>query len=67
MQKCSNIYYQLVFEVYDVNSKMVFKYVLPPWSNEQSFMLPELSNGVYQCIIKSDNKITTKKLAVMHP
>lgn len=54
-----------VFEIYDVTGKVVFKYNLPPWSNEQSFKLPELSNGVYNCVIRSDDKRVSKKIAVI--
>ncbi len=54
-----------VFEIYDVTGKVVFKYNLPPWSNEQSFKLPELSNGVYNCVIRSDGKRVSKKVAVI--
>jgi hypothetical protein len=53
------------FEIYDVTGKVVFKYPLPPWSNEQSFKLPGLSNGVYNCVITSDNKRMSKKVAVI--
>lgn len=53
------------FEIYDVAGKVVFKYPLPPWSNEQSFKLPYLSNGVYNCVITSDNKWVSKKVAVI--
>ncbi len=53
------------FEIYDVTGKIVFKYPLPLWSNEQSFKLPGLSNGVYNCVITSDNKKVSKKMAVI--
>ena len=54
-----------LFEIYDVTGKVVFKYTLPPWSNEQSFKLPELANGVYNCVIRSDGKRVSKKVAVI--
>ena len=54
-----------VFLIYDVTGKIVFKYNLPQWSNEQVFNLPKLSDGVYQCIIKSNNFIATKKLIMI--
>ena len=53
------------FEIYDVTGKVVFKYVLPPWSNEQSFRLPKLSGGVYNCVITSDGKNVSKKIAII--
>ncbi|MBK7968858.1 MAG: T9SS type A sorting domain-containing protein [Bacteroidetes bacterium] len=49
----------------DVTGKVVFKYPLPPWSNEQSLKLPQLANGVYNCVITSDDKRVSKKIAVM--
>jgi hypothetical protein len=66
-----NIGYQLpqnkngLFQVYDVNGKVVFTYTLPPWSNEQSFKLPQLSAGLYHCVITSDGKRVGRKLAVV--
>ncbi|MBK7856676.1 MAG: T9SS type A sorting domain-containing protein [Bacteroidetes bacterium] len=53
------------FQIFDVTGKLVFNYNLPPWSNEQSFTLPELSGGVYQCVVKSDEYFAIKKLAVI--
>lgn len=55
-----------VFEIYDVTGKVVFKYKLPPWSNEQNFKLPELGNGVYNCVITSDGKRVSRKLAIIN-
>lgn len=54
-----------VFIIYDVTGKIVFKYNLPQWSNEQSFDLPDLSNGVYNCVITSNNYRVSKKLVVI--
>lgn len=54
-----------IFEIIDVTGKIVFKYTLPPWSNEQSFKLPVLSNGVYSCVITSNNFSVNKKLVVI--
>ncbi|MBK9423786.1 MAG: T9SS type A sorting domain-containing protein [Bacteroidetes bacterium] len=51
--------------VVDVTGKVVFKYLLPPWSNEQSLKLPQLANGVYNCVITSDDKRVSKKIAVI--
>ncbi|MBK6643066.1 MAG: T9SS type A sorting domain-containing protein [Bacteroidetes bacterium] len=54
-----------MFEVVDVTGKVVFKYPLPPRSNEQSLKLPQLANGIYNCVITSDNQRVSKKIAVM--
>jgi hypothetical protein len=54
-----------LFQVYDVTGKVVFKYSLPPWSNEQSFTLPGLSDGIYNCVITSGSTRVSKKIAVM--
>ncbi|MEO5572320.1 MAG: T9SS type A sorting domain-containing protein [Bacteroidia bacterium] len=53
------------FRIYDITGKVVFNYVLPQWSNEQSFTLPELSDGVYNCVITSGTERVSKKVAVM--
>ena len=55
-----------VFEIFDVTGKAVFKYTLPHWSNEQSFKLAGLHSGIYNCVITSDNKRISKKLAVIN-
>jgi hypothetical protein len=54
-----------LFQIYDVTGKVIFKYTLPPWSNEQSFKLPELSDGVYNCVITSANFRDSKKVVVI--
>lgn len=54
-----------VFEVFDVNGKKVFSYHLPPWSTMQNFSLPYLSDGIYQCVIKSGGFIVSKKLIII--
>ena len=54
-----------VFQIYDVTGKLLFKYNLPQWSNEQSFSLPTLSNGVYNCVITSNNFRVSKNLVVI--
>lgn len=56
-----------VFEMYDVTGNVILKYMLPPWSNEQSFVLLELADGVYNCTITSDGKRVGKKVAVIKP
>ncbi|MBL7929641.1 MAG: T9SS type A sorting domain-containing protein [Bacteroidia bacterium] len=54
-----------IFEMYDITGKVVFRYTLPPWSNYQNFKLPQLSDGIYQCVITSDGKRAVKKVAVI--
>ena len=51
-----------LFQIYDVTGKVVFRYTLPPWSNEQSFKLPELSDGVYSCVITSGMERVSRKI-----
>ena len=55
-----------LFQIFDITGKVVFKYTLPPWSNEQSFKLPELSDGVYNCVIISGKERVSKKIAVIN-
>jgi len=55
-----------LFEMYDITGKIVFKYNLPQWSNEQDFILPKLAGGIYNCIISSDNYRASKKIAVIN-
>ncbi|MBL7929639.1 MAG: T9SS type A sorting domain-containing protein [Bacteroidia bacterium] len=54
-----------IFEMYDITGKVVFRYTLPPWSNYQNFKLPQLSDGIYQCVITSDGKRVSKKVAIV--
>ena len=54
-----------IFEVYDVTGKKVLSYHLPQWSTLQNFDLSFLNNGIYQCIIKSNNYSVTKKLVII--
>lgn len=55
-----------LFQIYDVNGKVVFKYPLPQWSNEQEFVLPNLANGIYNASIISDNKRVSKTIAIIN-
>ena len=55
-----------LFQIFDINGKVVFKYVLPPWSNEQHFVLPQLKDGLYNCVILSGAERVSKKIAVIH-
>ncbi len=54
-----------LFEVYDITGQLVYKMHLPPWSTLQYVHLPELSNGVYTCVIKSGFERVGRKLVVM--
>jgi hypothetical protein len=54
------------FQIYDITGKVVFKYPLPPWSNEQELKLPQLANGIYNASIISDNKRVSKTIAIMN-
>ncbi len=54
-----------VLEVFDLTGQRVYSQQLPPWSTLQFMQLPELSSGLYTCVIRSGNEKTTKKLVVM--
>ncbi|MBP7167519.1 MAG: T9SS type A sorting domain-containing protein [Bacteroidia bacterium] len=54
-----------VLEVFDLTGQRVFNQQLPPWSTLQFVQLPELSSGLYTCVIRSGNEKTAKKLVVM--
>ena len=54
-----------VLEVFDLTGQRVYSQQLPPWSTLQFVQLPELSNGLYTCVISSGNEKTAKKLVVM--
>lgn len=54
-----------IFSIIDITGKVVFKYNLPQWSNEQSFNLPDLSNGVYSCVVTASGYRVSKKLVVI--
>ena len=53
-----------VFEIFDVTGKIVFSYNLQKGSTMQSFSLPYLSNGVYNCVITSAGEQMSKKFVV---
>jgi hypothetical protein len=55
-----------VFSIYDVTGKVVFKFNLPQWSNEQQLTLPKLANGVYSATIISNSKRVSKIIALMN-
>ncbi|MBK7966249.1 MAG: T9SS type A sorting domain-containing protein [Bacteroidetes bacterium] len=54
-----------VFEVYNMTGQLVYKMNLPPWSTLQFVQLPELSNGVYTCVVKSGYDRAAKKLVIV--
>jgi Secretion system C-terminal sorting domain len=54
-----------VLEVYDLTGQQVFSLQLPPWSTLQYVQLPELSNGLYTCVIRSGAGRVAKKMVVM--
>jgi hypothetical protein len=54
-----------VLEVFDLTGQRVYSQQLPPWSTLQFVQLPELSNGLYTCVIRSGDEKTAKKLVVM--
>jgi DNA-binding beta-propeller fold protein YncE len=54
-----------VLEVFDLTGQRVCSQQLPPWSTLQFVQLPELSNGLYTCVIRSGNEKTAKKLVLM--
>lgn len=54
-----------LFQIFDVAGKIVFQITLPPWSNEQSLILPQLSGGIYNGVIRSGSASVNKKIAVI--
>ncbi len=54
-----------VLEVFDLTGQRVYSQQLPPWSTLQFVQLPEMSSGLYTCVIRSGNEKTAKKLVVM--
>jgi hypothetical protein len=55
-----------VFEMFVINGRKVYSLRLPQWCTLQMINLPELSEGLYQCVITSDNMRVSKKVAVMN-
>lgn len=54
-----------IFEVYNITGQLVYSMNLPQWSTMQLIQLPELSNGVYSCVVKSGYERVGKKLVVV--
>jgi large repetitive protein len=54
------------FEVFDITGKVVYEMRLPQWSTLQQVSLPDyISNGLYNCVITSDNNRVSKKIAII--
>jgi hypothetical protein len=54
-----------VFEVYNIAGQLVYQMNLPAWSTLQFVKMPEMSNGVYTCVIKSGYERAGMKLVLM--
>ena len=54
-----------VFEVYNITGQLIYQMNLTPWSTLQFIKLPEISKGVYTCVIKSGYERVAKKLVVI--
>lgn len=55
-----------ILEIFDVNGRKVYSQNLPPWSTLEMIKLPELSGGLYNCIVTSGNSRVLKKVAVIN-
>ena len=51
-------------KIYDLTGRVVYKQYLPPWSSLQYISLPNLSSGIYSCIIESKNERVVQKVVV---
>ena len=51
-----------LFEVYDLNGKIIYQQKLPPWSSMQSININKLSAGLYSCVIRAGRSVAVKKL-----
>lgn len=55
-------------EIFDVTGKVVYEMRLPQWLTLQQISLPvNISTGLYNCVLTSDNYRTGKKVAVVTP
>ena len=54
------------FFIYDNVGKLMYNEYLPPWSTLQYIQLPTLANGVYTCIIRSNNNQQVQKLVIVN-
>ncbi|MEP7171157.1 MAG: T9SS type A sorting domain-containing protein, partial [Bacteroidota bacterium] len=50
-------------EIFDITGKRVYSQTLPQWSTEQQIQLPNISEGLYNCVITSGNVRVSKKTA----
>jgi hypothetical protein len=51
-------------KIYDLTGRLAYKQYLPPWSSLQYISLPNLSSGIYSCIIESKNERVVQKVVV---
>lgn len=51
----------------DVTGKTIYKKSLPAWSTMQSITLPDIAAGLYNCVITSEEKRMSGKMAVLDP
>jgi len=54
-----------LFSLYDVNGRIVYSMLLPPWSSFQWITLPQLSAGMYNAVISSGAKRISSKIALI--
>ncbi|MGI8892605.1 MAG: T9SS type A sorting domain-containing protein, partial [Bacteroidia bacterium] len=53
-------------EINDVTGKILYQMPLPQWSTLQQINLPShISNGIYNCVIRSYNSLATKKFVLL--
>ena len=53
-------------EIIDITGKIIYQMRLPQWSTLQQINLPGyISNGIYNCVITSDGRRVSKKVAVI--
>jgi hypothetical protein len=53
-------------EIFDIDDRKVYSLRLPQWSILQMINLPELSDGLYQCVITSGSNRGSKKVFILH-
>ena len=54
-----------LFEMFDINGRKVYSLRLPQWSTLQIIDLPELSDGLYSCVITSNSNRASKKISLI--
>lgn len=66
-----NISYQLSqnnegnIEIFDINGKSIYKMNLPIWSTLQQIKLSDVAEGIYNCVITSENERVSRKVAII--